>query len=165
MHIVDFGSIALAAILGVGGGWYLWRGLAILVRGRASWRWPVTEGTIVSASLGSWTMLGELGGTDLVMYIPRVEYDYPIDLPDSRRALRGRVVCHGLDHLGYLAKAGAERHLACYRPGQTVSVMVNPADRSMAVLERGQRGGFFWVFVGAVALAAALALLLGPAFG
>ncbi|MGO9356855.1 MAG: DUF3592 domain-containing protein [Xanthobacteraceae bacterium] len=166
MPAFDFLTVALAAILGCGGILLLWRGITIVVRGRATWWWPVTEGTVVSATLKTWTMLGEVGGPDLVMHIPQVEYDYAIgDLPDSRRNLRGRLVCFGLDHLGYLTKAGAEAHLACYRPGQTVSVVVNPADRSQAVLERGQRGGYFWVFVGSVASLAALALIVGAAVG
>ncbi|MDR3467480.1 MAG: DUF3592 domain-containing protein [Xanthobacteraceae bacterium] len=166
MQIADAGSVALASLLGGGGIWYLWRGVTILRRGRATWRWPVTEGTIVSAGLGTWTMMGEVGSADLVMYIPRIEYDYPMgDAPDGRSSLRGRTVMFGLDHLGYLAERGARAHLASYQPGQTVSVIYNPADRTMAVLERGQRGGYLWLFVGLMAALGALILILGAAFG
>lgn len=166
MRLADLGALALAAVLAAGAVWYLWRGITILRRGAASWRWPVTEGTIVSTSLGTWTITGEVGSADLVMYIPRIEYDYPPgDAPDGRRSLRGRTVQFGLDRLGYFAERGARAHLASYRPGQTVSVIYNPADRTMAVLERGQRGGALWLLIGAMAAAGALALVLGVAFG
>lgn len=122
--------------------WYVWFGIlalyviviaAILWRSRRLRRevatmrsWPSVAGRVVESRIDETSSVK--GGTT---YFPMVVYDYTVE----GRALRGTRMYAG-DVVGHSVRRRAERRLAALAAAAAVQVYYDPADPTVAVIER-----------------------------
>lgn len=140
-------------------------GILFFVLGRRASRegkrqrsWPVTNGTVTSAALGT-----VHGGPDRRRgpgYVPQIGYDYEVA---GKRYSASRIGV--VPSQGY-TRVCSEQLLAQYQPGTTVSVHYDPADPATATLRPAAKGGGFIVALGVIFIVVgAPVLLLGLALG
>ena len=139
--IVPAGFLALAVAFELRARWLL------RAAGRTeSWR-PVT-GVITVAEMEKTRFEVKTGHMN--MYRPRIEYRYRV----GQKAHTGTRVYHGADTWLESSEV-ADRILQRYSMGQEVTVYIDPAEPTEAVLERGQKGGAELLRNAAIVLAAA----------
>jgi hypothetical protein len=119
--------VLVSAVL-IGIGWFNHR------RAQAALAWPMAPGQVLASGIGQQS--GENGMT----YYPQVNYAYNVN---GQTYQNQRIVFGG----GQTGNRGpAEKTVARYPPGSSVSVYFNPANAQDAVLER--RSGSTGLLVG-----------------
>lgn len=100
-----------------------------IVRHLASASWPTTSGQITAAEVREHRFAGR--GLTVTRWDPVVVYEYQVgetSLTNDEVRFSDEAFTSSLE--------GAERAVAPYEPGQTVTVTYNPANPEIAVLER-----------------------------
>ncbi len=154
--VLCFGSFIL--IFGAIAAWILYTYFQQRRAAGESAGWPATQGKIVLSTVMTSTTRHRTDSgmwVERTSYFPKVRYEYSV----LGKAYTGERIAFGAAK-GHSAPADAEKVLARYPVGATVTVYYNPRDPAEAVLEREMRGGAFLLFVGlAFALSTACLLL------
>jgi hypothetical protein len=129
------------------------RGLSYRRAAAAMSGWPVVDAKVIESRVEA---RPDEGGEGADRYIPRVRYAYTVD-GAARESTTIRI---GLADLGYRRARQAREHAARYPAGARIAVRYDPADPTTAVLEAGQVGGVKRIVVGAIFLAAGVALIV-----
>jgi hypothetical protein len=127
--------------------------LSAIWRGYQAQSWPTVPGTIVAAEVKTEYVSGDRGTDGDDTYIPLITYAYKVDGRELRSTRRQWT------DASETSPARAERVLANYPIGSTVSVYHHPARPELAVLDPGvSRNSFLLLFAG-------LIFAVAPTFG
>lgn len=104
-----------------------WFGINWIQRGKAATHWPTTKARIARTEIA----IRQSKGTKY--YGPKIEYEYAI----GNEKISGRNIAFGTTDQDDDDRRWAEKYLAKYPVGKTVTVFFNPADPHESVLEPG----------------------------
>lgn len=134
----DLLPFVLVGVSGATGALIAFPGLRVILRERASRRWPKAPGVVLSSSYEAADGTSrDAHGYDVTSttFTPVVEYEYTVD----GRTFRGRRIA--LRSLSTSSPDAVKRCIDRYRSGARVEVFYDPADPSSAFLETGASVG------------------------